>query len=96
MQAEYLPEVKASASRRSDPPRVLVLLDRAEAMRLIANLAAGLEAHRVTRDHVEWKSPPDIDLPIMVDGVHFAQMHISIDITKGYLNGDFLKEEDRS
>ena len=97
MQAEYIPKVEASATRhRGEPARVAVVLDRAEAMRLIANLAAGLEVYGVYRDRVEWKGPPVIHLPIMVDGVLFAEALISIDLTKGYLNGEDLKEKDKS
>jgi len=97
VQAEYIPEVKASATRhRGERAKVAVELDRAEAMRLIANLAAGLETAGVTRDRVHWKAPPVIVLPIMVDGKLFAEALISIDLTKGYLNGEDLKEKDKS
>jgi hypothetical protein len=97
VQAEYISEVKASDTRhRGEPARVVVVLDRAEAINVIAKLAAGLEVFGVYRDHVRWKAPPVITLPIMVDGVFFAEALISIDLTKGYLNGDDLKEKDRS
>lgn len=94
MQAEYFPEIKATTQHPCQPPMVVVTIDRAEAMKLISKLAVGLEASHVTRDRVEWNPPPAICLPIVVNDKFFAEAHICIDITKGYLNGDDLKEED--
>lgn len=96
MQAEYIAEVKTSKQQRSSPAAVILTIDRAEAIRLIAKLSAGLESGHVTRYGVEWGTPPEIHLPVTVDGKFFADVYFSIDITKGYLNGDIIKEEDKS
>lgn len=96
MQAEYIAEVKASKQERSSRAAVILTIDRAEAIRLIAKLSAGLESGPVTRYNVEWRTPPEIHLPVTVGGKFFADVYFSIDITKGYLNGDIIKEEDKS
>jgi len=95
MQVECFAEIKAGHGEPSRRPMVIFTIDRAEAMRLISKLSAGLEASRVTRYGVEWQTPPNACLPVIVDGNFLADVYFNIDITKGYLNGDNLKEEDK-
>jgi hypothetical protein len=96
MKADYFAEVKGSAQQRYERPYVILTIDRAEAIKLIAKLSAGLAAGKVTRYGVEWTTPPEMCLRTTVNDKFFADVYFSIDITKGYLNGDVIKEEDKS
>lgn len=96
MKADYIPEVKASKQQHSSRTALILTIDRAEAIHLIAKLSAGLESGKVTRYGVEWKAPPEVRLPVTVNDKFFADVYFLIDTNKGYLNGDIIKEEDKS
>jgi hypothetical protein len=96
MKADYIAEVEGSKQQRYERARVILTIDRAEAIKLIAKLSAGLASGKVTRYGVKWSTPPEIYLRTTVNDKFFADVYFSIDITKGYLNGDIIKEEDKS